>query len=198
MAPRRPRRRSRTVRHPLLAVLALVTVVGVSLGVAMAHQPSATAISPTGAVAVAGLQYNVSGARPLDEMGDAPVIHALPPSLRRASSRTVDYGVFITVDNNGARTRPMARRFALIDASQHSFTPIALRRDSRFAYRATGLATGQVAPPAGSAPAQDGAEQGYPLVFRIPGTAAADGSLTLRVFDPTAATPPVDILVQSA
>jgi hypothetical protein len=198
MAPRRPRRRSRTVRHPLLAVLALVTVVGVSLGVAMAHQPSAAAISPTGAVAVAGLQYNVSGARPLDEIGDAPVIRALPPTQPRTSSRTVDYGVFITVDNNGARTQPMARRFALIDASQHSFAPIALRQDSAFAYRAAGLAAGQVAPPVASAPAQDMAEQGYPLVFRIPLTAATDGSLTLRVFGPTAATPPVDILVQAA
>jgi hypothetical protein len=178
--------------------VALVTVVGVSLGVAMAHQPSAAAISPTGAVAVAGLEYNVSGARPLDEIGDAPVIRALPPSQPGASSQTADYGVFISVDNNGTRTRPMARRFALIDAGQHSFTPIALRQDSAFAYRAAGLAGGQVAPPAGSAPAQDMAEQGYPLVFRIPLSAAGDGSLTLRVFDPTAATPPVDILVQAA
>jgi hypothetical protein len=183
--------------HPRLPVAVLATVVGVSIGVAMAHQPSDAAISPTGAAAVAGLQYNVSGARPLDEIGDAPVIGALPPRQRHASSQTVVYGVFVNVDNNGARTRPMARRFALIDARRHGFTPIPLRQDSAFAYRATGLAAGQVAPTVGSAPAQDLAEQGYPLVFRVPRSAAGDGSLTLRVFDPTAATQPVDILVQA-
>jgi hypothetical protein len=183
--------------HLVLPVTVLAIVVGVALGVALAHQPSDAAVSPNGAVAVAGLQYSVSGARPLDEVGDAPVIRALPPSQRRASTASVDYGVFIIVANNGARTRPMARRFALIDASEHSFTPIPLRPDSAFAYRPTGLAAGRLAPPTASAPAQDLAEQGYPLVFRIPRTAAGDGSLTLRVFDPTAATPPVDILVQS-
>jgi hypothetical protein len=184
--------------HPMLPVTALIGVLGVSLGVAIAHQPSVAAISPNDAVAFGGLQYNVSGARALDELGDAPVLRALPGIQSGASRLTVDYGVFITVANNGARTRPMARRFALIDASQHSFTPIPLRQDSAFAYRATGLAAGQAAPANGSAPATDLAEQGYPLVFRIPGTAAADGSLTLRLFGPTATTPPVDILVQSA
>jgi hypothetical protein len=133
----------------------------------------------------------------LDENGDAPVIRALPQSERLATRGEVLYGVFITLANNGPRTRPMSRRFALMDDDQHSFRQIPLRRDSPYAYRAGDLAAGRISPADGSAPAENLAEQGYPLVFRVPRGDASDGLLVLRVFDPTGATAPQDIIVQA-
>jgi hypothetical protein len=182
--------------HPLAPVTALA-IVAIGLGAVIAHQQPITAVSGTGPVDVGGLQYAVGGARPLDEIGDAPVIRALPRSQPHASRQGVLYGVFVTVDNRGPRAWPMARRFALIDADEHSFTPIPLRRDSAFAYRARSLPGWQLAPATGSAPADDYAEEGYPLVFRIPSANARDGLLTLRVFDPTGSAPG-DTVVQAA
>jgi hypothetical protein len=183
--------------HPLIPVTALATV-AIGLGVGIAHQHAGAAVSGTGPVEAAGIAYDAQGARVLNEAGDAAVIRALPSDERRSAGDRVLYGVFITLHNGGGASRPMSRRFALIDADLHSFTPIPLRGDSAFAYRARDLAGGQVAPPAGSAPAGDYAEQGYPLVFRIPRANARDGDLTLRVFDPTGATPPADTIVQTA
>jgi hypothetical protein len=113
--------------HPLLPVGVAATV-GVALTVALANPPSGVGARASGPLGVAGITYDPQSARPLDELGDAAVIRALPPSERRAS-----------------RGRVL-----------------------------------------------------YPLVFSIPRASARDGALTLRVFDPTGATPPAGILVQSA
>lgn len=182
--------------HPLLPIAGIVTAV-VAFAAVIAHDYSDKPVSAARPIEVAGIQYNVQGARVLDLNGDEPVIRALPPSQRRASGRQVVYGVFITLTNSGARTRPMSRQFTLIDDNQHTFRPIPLRRDSPFAYRPGDLAGGRVSPASDSAPAQDFAEQGYPLVFRIPRRETREGLLLLRVFDPTAATPPADTIVQS-
>jgi hypothetical protein len=181
--------------HPLLPITGIATVV-LAFGIVIGHAQSETAYSVARPTVVAGIQYDLQGARALDELGDAPVISALPPSQRRASPGQALYGVFITLSNGGARPRPMSRHFSLVDEDDHAYGLIALRPDSPFAYRARDLAGGRVTPASDSAPAQDLADQGYPLVFRIPRSEARDGSLTLRVFDPTGATPPAEIAVQ--
>jgi hypothetical protein len=183
--------------RPLLPV-ALVASVGIALAVALANPQPSVGARASGPLVVGAITYTAQSARPLDEFGDAAVIRALPASERRATRGRVLYGVFVTLANDGTRTRPTSRRFALIGVDYHSFSPIPLRPDSAFAYRARDLAGGRVLPQPGSPPAQDYAEQGYPLVFSIPRASARDGALTLRVFDPTGATPPEGTVVQSA
>lgn len=183
--------------HPLLPITGIATV-AVALGLVIGHaqaQP-ANAAGDTPAV-VAGIQYDVQGARILDENGDAPVIRAVAPSRRRAPGGQVVYGVFITLANTGTRTRPMSRHFTLVDDDGHTYSAIPLQPDSPFAYRARALAGGLVAPASDSAPATDLAEQGYPLVFHIPRSDTLGGLLVLRVFDPTGATPTAQIEVQA-
>lgn len=184
--------------HPLIPVGVLATV-AVAIGVVITEQHRPVAVSGAGPVQVAGISYDPVGARVLSEAGDAVVIRALPANQRSATQDgRVLFGVFLTLENTGGSPQPMSRRYALVDADQHSFTPISLQPGSAYAYRAGELAGGQVVPAVNSAPAWNYAEQGYPLVFRVPSANARDGDLTLRVFDPTGAAPPADTIVQTA
>jgi hypothetical protein len=184
------------LHHLVIGILLCLLASLVTLGVVGRHQQYAHALSSSGPIGVAGVTYRVAGSRPLNAIDDAAVLRALPAPLRSPAGGDVLYGVFISATNTGDRTRPLARRFELIDPSLHGFAPLPLAATSASRYRAGRLPPGAQVPASGSPVTQNLAEQGYPLVFRLPRPAYAQ-TLTLRIFDPTGRTSPADILVQS-
>jgi hypothetical protein len=181
----------------LIGILTALLVVAAGLGFVGHEEHRAAAVAPNLPTDVAGLTYSVMGARPLDERGDEETLGALPADERRNDRDSIVYGVFISVANQGARPAGMAHRYELVDAKGQIRAQIPLNPASPFAYRPRALARGGQAPANFTPPASDLAEQGYPLVFRIPRSSyRPNDPLTLRVFDPTGRTHPADILVQ--
>jgi hypothetical protein len=182
--------------HLLLGILLSGLAALVALGVVGRTQTYESAGSSSSPAAVAGVTYRVQASRPLDDVGDAATIRALPASLRRPSARDLVYGVFITAANSSDRTLPLARRFELVDSNGRTFTPLPLGSTSAYRYPGGRLPPGGHAPASTSPPAENLAEQGYVLVFRVPRASALEG-LSLHIFDPTGTTAPGEILVQS-
>lgn len=186
------------LRIALGAIVIALVVAGAGLGIAGHEQHRAAAVGPNLPSDVAGLTYTVMGARPLDERGDETTLGALPAEERRNDRTSIVFGVFVDVANHGRRPVGMARRFELLDAAGRTYAPIPLNPASAFAYRPRRLAPGASAPADLTPAASDLAEQGYPLVFRLPRSSVQPNDpLALRVFDPTGRTPPAEILVQA-
>ncbi|HEX8101685.1 MAG TPA: hypothetical protein VF533_03665 [Solirubrobacteraceae bacterium] len=188
-------RRAAIVLGAVITVIGVVAIVLVIAGVT--DSEDAGAASAEGPVEVAGLTYAIEGSRPLDEDGDRPAIGALSPADRRLAGGQQLYGIFLAVDNRGSSPRPIARRFTLVDGRGRRFAPLPLAASSPFALPRGDVAPGHHSPRAASPPTADVAEDGYPLVFRVPGKVADDTELTLRIEDPTGRGPAVDLLVQA-
>jgi hypothetical protein len=182
--------------HLLIALFVCVIASVIVVTVMHAEQKVALAAGPNAPVAVAGVTYRAQASRAMDEAGDAAALRALPRRLRHPSSADVLYGVFVSATNSSDATHQLARRFELIDANMRPFAPLPLAAGSAYRYRPSQLPPGARVPANGSPAAQNLAEQGYPLVFRLP-RAAYLKRLTLRIFDPTGSTPPGEIVVQS-
>jgi hypothetical protein len=182
--------------HVLIAIVLCVAASVIVISVMTMEQQLPLAASPALPADVAGLTYQVEGSRALDEVGDAAALRALPERLRHPSGGDVLYGVFISATNSGDATQQLARRFELVDANFRIFTRLPLAAGSAYGYRPGRLPPGGRAPANWSPVAENLAEEGYPLVFRLRG-AAYRQRLTLRIFDPAGSTSPGEIIVQS-
>jgi hypothetical protein len=186
----------RLVRRVLgTAALCAIAAFG-AVGVLAGHQKPTPSAGFSGPADVAGITYQFEAARPLDDVGDAAALQALPARLWRRPGDDVLYAVFVTATNSSDRTQPLARRFELVDALDRRFSPLPLAATSAYRYPGGTLRPGGQAPATGSAVAANLAEQGYPLVFRVP-RASYEKMLTLRVFDPAGTTQAAAIVVQS-
>lgn len=177
---------------PLAAIgaglfLAASACVLLLLGAAVVFLHPTVRAEPTqDSATVGGLHYTVNNAWLVDPQWrvDAPIARGLPASDRKLGPDELLYAVFVGVTNETGRRLPMARQFALLDATNHEYPPAPLGEDNRYAYRPHVMAP-QTHRPAPWTPAgQDMTAEGLMLVFRIPRSAYNNGGLELVVHDP--------------
>jgi hypothetical protein len=155
------------------------------------------AATPRAPVAVGGLVYRSSDARTLDPRNpvDRQILRGIPAVQRPLPRDEEWFGVFITVTNPGTSRLPSSRHISLVDLDGHRFLPQPTPRTQRYGYRPAEIAPGRQYPRVYSAPAQNLAAQGALLLFRIPRASYRDGSLELRVADPSSGQPPATMAV---
>ena len=148
--------------------------------------PAVGSSTAQNAATVGDLHYAVNNAWILDphRRVDAEIARGLPAADRNLGPDELLFAVFVGVTNETERRLPMATHIALRDVTNHSYAPVPLGTDNRYAYRPGSIAPQSHQPLPTTPAGEDMSADGLMLVFRIPRRAYDDGPVELRVQDP--------------
>ncbi len=129
------------------------------------------------------LKYQVQGSRQLnpDDVQDEALLAGVPVADQGLQDDEVWFGVFLQVENESEEPLRPASDIEIIDTQEDVFKPVELEQTNPFAYRAEDAIEGGDVVPFFDTPANNTANQGSLLLFKLTLDALDNRPLELKM-----------------